>query len=131
MRHLPSRSRTGAFSLVEMLVVIAVIGIMASIAIPAYRGITDGGKTVRDRQNARCLASVCQSAQAAGVDFVDPHESLERTILNIQAGGVGTDGAFKDQVFRVNIGAADIPGASRFLRIRSGSLLYDDTVPAE
>lgn len=40
----PLRHR--AFSLVEILVVIAVIGVLAAIAIPAYSGLTDSAKDV-------------------------------------------------------------------------------------
>jgi prepilin-type N-terminal cleavage/methylation domain-containing protein len=122
----PLRSPATGFSLVEMLVVIAVIGIMAALAIPGFRGIVDSSAVVRDRQNARCLASVCQSAQAAGVEFVDPDGDLEQTIRNIQAGGEGTVGAFNRQVFRVNIDDDHIEGAARYLRIEAGSLLFDE-----
>jgi len=121
-----SRPSWGAFSLVEMLVVVSVIGIMAAFALPALRGITNSAGETRDRQNARCLASVCQSAQAAGVDLVDPDGSLNQTILNLQEGGEGTHGAFAGQVFRVSIANGEIPGASRHLRLEAGQLLSDD-----
>jgi len=57
------------FSLVEMLVVIAVIGIIAAIAIPNIGKINDSAKDARKRRNAQSIASVFASAQAAGLDF--------------------------------------------------------------
>ncbi len=59
------------FSLVEMLVVIAVIGIIAAIAIPNIGKINDSAKDARARRNAQNIASVYASAQAAGYDFND------------------------------------------------------------
>lgn len=112
------------FSLVELLIVIAVLGVVAALGIPAFHRLTANAEKAKDHQNARCLASVTQSAQAAGVDFVDADGDLDATIRNIQAGGVGVRGAFSGQVFRVNISENDIPGAKRFLRVQSGLLLY-------
>ncbi len=60
---------SSAFSLVEMLVVIAVIGIIAAIAVPNIGKINDAAKDATYRRNAQNIASVFASAQAAGYDF--------------------------------------------------------------
>ena len=54
------------FSLVEMLVVIAVIGIIAAIAVPTIGSITAQANTNKAKRNAQNLASVFSSAIAAG-----------------------------------------------------------------
>ncbi|MGH8046400.1 MAG: prepilin-type N-terminal cleavage/methylation domain-containing protein [Chthoniobacterales bacterium] len=55
-----------AFSLVELLVVIAVIGIIAAIAIPNIAGITNQADVAKGQRNAQSLASTFASARAAG-----------------------------------------------------------------
>lgn len=57
------------FSLVEMLVVIAVIGIIAAIAIPNVSQINGAAKKASSRRNAQGIASIFASAKAAGHDF--------------------------------------------------------------
>ena len=47
------------FSLVEMLVVIAVIGIIAAIAVPTIGNITEQANNSKAKRNAQNLASVC------------------------------------------------------------------------
>lgn len=69
MKHKATNAVKAGFSLVEMLVVIAVIGIIAAIAVPNIGRINDSAKDATYRRNAQNLASVFASAQAAGVDF--------------------------------------------------------------
>jgi prepilin-type N-terminal cleavage/methylation domain-containing protein len=123
--QLSSSSFRAGLSLVEMLTVIAVIGILVAVAIPALGRVNRSAAESKDLQNARILASVCQSAQAAGVDFVDPNGDLQVTIRNIQAGAVATRLDFAGQAFCVSIADRDIPGASRHLYLRAGLLIFD------
>ncbi|HRQ91044.1 MAG TPA: prepilin-type N-terminal cleavage/methylation domain-containing protein, partial [Bacteroidia bacterium] len=69
MKLHPIKSAKKGFSLVEMLVVIAVIGIIAAIAVPNIGKINDSAKDATYRRNAQTIASVFSSAQAAGYDF--------------------------------------------------------------
>src|SRR5262245_6256730 len=51
------RSRSKGFTLVELLVVVAIIGIIASIAIPNLLNAVDKGKQKRTMSNLRAIGS--------------------------------------------------------------------------
>lgn len=49
------KNRQAGFTIVELLVVIVVIGILASITIVAYNGVTNRAKTVKAQSNAAVI----------------------------------------------------------------------------
>lgn len=61
------KSNKKGFSLVEMLVVIAVIGILTAIAIPMIGRINDQAKSAKTNRNAQAVATMFSAARAAGV----------------------------------------------------------------
>ncbi len=69
MKLHPAKTIHAGFSLVEMLVVIAVIGIIAAIAVPNIGRINESAKEATARRNAQNIASVFATAQAAGLRF--------------------------------------------------------------
>lgn len=87
-----------AFSLVELLVVIAVIGIIAAIAIPNIAGITAQADTAKAQRNAQSLASTFASARAAGnaTAFATKEAAVTAVV-----GGVNGAGTFAATDFKV------------------------------
>ncbi|MGB3119932.1 MAG: prepilin-type N-terminal cleavage/methylation domain-containing protein [Verrucomicrobiales bacterium] len=118
------------FSLVEMLVVIAVIGIIAAIAVPNIGKINDAAEQAKDRRNAQNLASVCASAQAAGLDFATgatDGDDASAVIALVVAGGTVADttSPFNGNYFGVpNMSADDQVGADGYLRVENEMLIY-------
>ena len=91
-------SRKAGFSLVEMLVVIAIIGIIAAIAIPNIGSLNDSARTAAAKRNAQSIASVLNAAVAAGADLsslTDPASIVDLA----QTGVMPDDGAFKGKLF--------------------------------
>ncbi len=92
-------SRKAGFSLVEMLVVIAIIGIIAAIAIPNIGNLNASARDASARRNAQTVASVVNAAIAAGADTT----AITDTASAVAAAEGGTlsptQGAFAGKVF--------------------------------
>ena len=124
MRIKNTKTTTQGFSLFEMLMTIAILGIMGSLAVNAFGGQKEAFESARDRRNAQEIAQVCSTARAAGLEFLVPGQ-LEDTIRNTITGGAPTKGSFKGKTFKVgSLSDADITGAARFLKVENNELIY-------
>lgn len=128
MTALPRSPSTGVrmrgFSLLEMLVALALLGLLTAIVLGGFPNINRQSTQTRDRRNAQELATVCTTAQAAGVDFVVAG-NLDQTIKNVVAGGKPSDGAFAGRFFGVpGLTPVDQATAKTYLIIDGGSLQF-------
>lgn len=108
-------NRKAGFSLVEMLVVIAIIGIIAAIAIPNIGSINDSARKATAQRNAQSIASVLNAAVAAGADLGTPADGA--ALVTLAEDGVSpADGAFAGKKFTVGeIDDQEEYGAACFL----------------
>lgn len=124
MKNVKLTSRKAGFSLVEMLVVIAIIGIIAAIAIPNIGSINKSARIATAQRNAQSVASVMNAAIAAGASLGFAADALGAAVIDkaegaAESGGTNiapTDGAFKDKVFTVgDIDTQEEPIAAVYL----------------
>ncbi len=121
----PNSHKQAAFSLVEMLSVIAVIGIISAIAVPGVSRINDSAREATAKRNAQNIASIYASAQAAGLSFNVGNGDVLQTIQQVIAGGTASGGVFDGAYF-------GLPGLSEseqlaclpYLSFQGTSLIY-------
>ncbi len=89
----------GAFTLIELLIVIAIIGILAGSAMPAYNGILERAKRKRDSSNVGQILLACNSFAA---DWDGLYPSFDPDDENAQQGG-GEDSKFSSSTDAFNV----------------------------
>ena len=113
-----------AFTLVEMLVVIAVIGLLAAISIPMISNVFGNAEEGKDKRNAQILASMASAAQAAG-DATIAASGGDEAAANLVIAGVSGAGEFADTTFRVpNMSDVERDNALGHLTFSAGTLIY-------
>jgi prepilin-type N-terminal cleavage/methylation domain-containing protein len=121
-------ARATGFSLVELLSVLAIIGVLSGLILPHIADANEAAKNSVARRNAQNLASIFTCGQVAGVNW--EADSVETAVANVFAGKTAGDGAFAGKIFKVaTIPASDLPNAIRYLRwdSESSTLFYVQT----
>ena len=106
MKNLIKTNAKKGFSLVELLVVIAVIGVIAAIAIPAMSGIFEKSDGAKSKRNAQSVASLYSSLRSAGATIASP--SAVTIVDALQLGVTATAGAFTGSTFKSNLATGEV-----------------------
>lgn len=124
MTHSSTSRRSDGFSLMELLLVIALIGILSNIALFALSGTSSKVDVVKNRRNAQTIASLAAAASAAGASFVVSGD-VRATLLVLKDGAAPASGIFKGRVFKLPpMNDDQIDGAIPYLRVTDTELVY-------
>lgn len=118
--HPAAGKRTLAFSLVELLITVAVIGIIAAIAIPTVGDLGSIAKETKNRNNAQRCASVSATLAGMGVAHVIPQSmgGVEATIRLLREGVTVSHEVMTDSFYSVpNLSNEEIARTSEYLTI--------------
>ena len=108
----------------EMLIVVAVIGVLANIALIAFGSVSKTATEMKDRRNAQEIATIAAAARAAGADFVVPSDKAA-TVENLAVGTSASRGIFKGRRFALpSMGMSERNGALNYLAFNGGELIY-------
>lgn len=124
INHL-DRQRSG-FSLVEFLVVILIIGLIASIVVPNLGFITGEVEKVKDKRNAQTIILAYTTGAAAGVAW--PEGDVATQVAAVVEGRKPASGSLTRMMFQSAVTADKAPSTYLYIGVRSsGELFFDST----
>jgi prepilin-type N-terminal cleavage/methylation domain-containing protein len=100
MKLAAQTSTRRGFSLVELLMAVAIISMIAAMAVFGLSGLTDRSKETVVRRNAQSFAQMVANARAAGVEF--RATTMEGIMAELAEGRNGA-GVFSDTKFSLSI----------------------------
>lgn len=122
------RSRSG-FSLIELLVVLMIIGLLASIIVPNIGSLTGQADKVKDKRNAQTIILAYTTGAAAGVVWPDGDVSTQ--VAAVIAGRKPTGGPLASMMFQSTVGAEDLAATYPFIGVNSSGTLFFDYTGAQ
>lgn len=131
MHSRPTHRRPRGFSLVELLVVVIVLGTLASLAIANFTNINETSRVTAARGQAQRIASVFGAGISTGAPGFKAATSVDTAMNAVGTGSQGS-GANASAWFQLPGISSDMDGdkpaaeqARHYLTWESGSLLYN------
>ena len=119
-----TRRHSKGFSLAELLIAIAIIGIIAMLAVPVLAGAVSRSDGARDHRHAQSLSAMAGNAVAAG-DLSIPAASSASEVVDLLIAGVKGSGVFEASLFQVHgLDSEEVAGALLLLQFEGGILNY-------
>lgn len=113
-------STTYGFSLAELLVVIAVIGIVSALAVPNLATITSTAYYAKNERNAQQIVSLAAAARAAGA--TNQWASVDEAVTAFENKMVVGDPAFELSISPLT--EEERAGLTNFVAVVNGDLRY-------
>lgn len=118
------RRRSG-FSLIELMVVILIIGLIASIALPNLGFISGQADKVKDKRNAQTIILAYTTGSAAGVEW--PEGDVATQVAAVIEGRKPSSGSLPNMLFQSAVTADNAPGTYLYIGVRSSGELFFDS----
>ena len=94
------------FGLTEVLMVVAILGVITALALPALAGVLQGGRSAKSKQQAQTIAQTFAAAEAVGAVFaVSSREGVVDALTRPE--GVTGVGIFENVIFSVKLTLAE------------------------
>ena len=94
------------FGLTEVLMVVAILGVITALALPALAGVLQGGRSAKSKQQAQTIAQTFAAAEAVGAVFaVSSREGVVDALTRPE--GVTGVGIFENVIFSVKLTIAE------------------------
>ena len=122
INHTNNVRRKRAFSLIEMLTVIAIIGIITGIAVVLISGIRGKSEEATAKRHAQIVAAMAGQALHAG-DTQLLEAGSKEAALKLLSIGVTGEGTFEDVVFRLSLSEKEQADTLPYLELRNGLLV--------
>lgn len=117
-------ARRGGFSLIMVLISIAVIGILAAIAVPGMREVEELRLSTASRRFASDMRYAQDLAMKTGVTHTMVFSAAGYS-LTLEGGGTVEDPSFRGRPFVVNL-ASEFPGVVISTSFPGNSLSFDE-----
>ena len=116
------RRKESGFGLTEVIMVVAILGVIAALALPALAGVLQSSRSAKSVQQAQAIAQTFAAAEAAGaVIAVQSREGVVDALTRPE--GVQGGGIFSNVTFNVKLSLVDKN------EVRSSALLVGHTLP--
>lgn len=129
MKNMNINHAQKGFTLIELMIVVAIIGILAAIAIPQYQDYTARSQMTRVYGEISALKTAAEAAVLQGQEIVSKDSEGEGEIDLGFSGSSLLNGSGKAQV-TVDDGDKDTPSISVKLGGSAGAPLKGDSTPA-